>query len=158
MSSLVANSQLLIIGGSETTATLLSGVTYLLLSNPHTLDILNKEVRSAFKSEEEITINSVSKLTYMLACLNEALRMYPPVGTGLPRIVPKGGASIASHYVPEGTTVAVYQWAAYHLEEHFKDPYTFHPERFLDDPSFAGDKLEALQPFHIGPRNCIGRK
>lgn len=62
---------------------------------------LTAEIRGAFKSEDEIDFASVSTLPYLLACLDEALRMYPPVPTGLPRVVPTGGASIAGHYVPE---------------------------------------------------------
>ena len=149
---------ILIIGGSETTATLLSGATYYLLSNPAKLAQLTEEVRSTFNSEEEITINSVSRLNYMLACLNEALRMYPPVPIGLPRIVPTGGARIAGHYIPENTTVAIHHWATYHVEQNFSRPFEFHPERFLDDPKFADDRLDALQPFSVGGRNCLGRK
>jgi cytochrome P450 len=38
------------------------------------------------------------------------------------------------------------------------DPDGFHPERFLGAPEFANDKLDALQAFSVGPRNCIGRK
>lgn len=82
MEKLQANCSILIIGGSETTATLLSGVTFLLLTNPGALKQLTEEVRSAFRSEEEIDATSVGNLTYMLACLDEALRMYPPVPTG----------------------------------------------------------------------------
>ncbi|PGH01390.1 hypothetical protein AJ79_07931 [Helicocarpus griseus UAMH5409] len=157
LGELVSNSQLLLIGGSETTATLLSGVTYLLLTNPHALERLTAEVRSAFKSEDEITINTVNGLGYMLACLDEALRMYPPVPTGLPRVIPKGGARIAGQFIPEDTIVAIHQWATYHNEKHFTDPFAYHPERFLGDPKFANDRREALQPFHVGPRNCLGR-
>lgn len=101
LEKLRANSAILIIGGSETTATLLSGVTYLLLTNPEALKKATAEVREAFKSEDEIDFASVSTLPYLLACLDEALRMYPPVPTGLPRVVPKGGATIAGSYVPE---------------------------------------------------------
>lgn len=101
LEKLIANSEILIIGGSETTATLLSGVTYYLLTNPDKLQKLTAEVRSAFKSEDEINIVSVNKLTYMLACLDEGLRMYPPIANGLPRVVPKGGANIIGTYVPE---------------------------------------------------------
>lgn len=97
--NLQANSNILIIGGSETTATLLAGVTYLLLSNPTALQKLTEEVRSTFKSESEIDMISVNQLTYMLACLNEALRVYPPVPTGLPRVVPAGGSKILGQYV-----------------------------------------------------------
>ncbi|KAL1841239.1 hypothetical protein VTJ49DRAFT_7307 [Mycothermus thermophilus] len=157
LEKLQANSGVLVIGGSETTATLLSGVTYLLLTNREAMKKLTAEIRGAFKSEDEIDFASVSTLSYMLACLDEALRMYPPVPVGLPRVVPKGGANIAGTYVPENTVVAVHQWAMYHNEEHFKDPFVFHPERWLGDPAFAGDNKEAFQPFHMGPRNCIGR-
>jgi cytochrome P450 len=99
---LEANSSLLIIAGSETTATLLAGVTYYLLMNPASLERLTKEVRRSFRSEAEIDLTSAGQLSYMLACLDEALRMYPPVPLGLPRIVPAGGATIAGHFIPEG--------------------------------------------------------
>lgn len=91
LDELEANSSILIIAGSETTATVLAGVTYLLLKNPDKMKKLVEEVRTMFASEEEIDLTSVNRLTYMLACLDEALRMYPPVPTGLPREVPKGG-------------------------------------------------------------------
>lgn len=92
---------LLIIAGSETTATLLSGVTFLLLNNPDALERLTREVRSTFKEESEITINSAGQLEYMLACLDEALRCYPPVPIGNPRVIPKGGRVLCGKYVPE---------------------------------------------------------
>jgi cytochrome P450 len=92
---------LVTIAGSETTATLLAGVTYLLLENPECLAKVTDEVRSAFRSEEEITLLTVQRLSYMLDCLSEAVRMYPPVPAGLPRITPKGGATIDGVFVPE---------------------------------------------------------
>ncbi|CAI0650064.1 unnamed protein product [Colletotrichum noveboracense] len=154
---LKANSSILIIGGSETTATLLSGVTYFLLTNPIAMKKLTDEVRSAFKDESEIDFVSSSNLPYLLACLEEALRMYPPVPIGLPRVVPAGGATICDEFIPEGTTVSVYQWAMYYSEKNFVDPKSYHPERWLGDPAFAKDNKDAFQPFHLGPRNCIGR-
>jgi cytochrome P450 len=65
----------------------------------------------------------------------------------LPRVVPRGGASICGKYIPEGSIVAVWQWALYHNENLFKDPLGFHPERFLGDPEFEGHRREAFQPF-----------
>lgn len=99
MDRLEANGTILLIGGSETTATLLSGITYLLLQNPEVLTRLTEEVRSSFQSEKEITMDSVNNLSYMLACLNEALRSYPPIPIGLPRVVPKSGRQIMGQYV-----------------------------------------------------------
>ncbi|OHE93749.1 cytochrome P450 [Colletotrichum orchidophilum] len=154
---LESNASMVILAGSETTATLLSGVTYLLLRNSEKMEKLVREVRTTFKKEEDIDLTSVNKLAYMLACLDEALRVYPPVPTGLPRTVPEGGATIRGEFVPEKTIVAVHQWAMYHNEANFKNPSLFHPERALGDPEYASDRREAFQPFHIGPRNCLGR-
>ncbi|KDN68524.1 putative cytochrome P450 [Colletotrichum sublineola] len=152
-----ANASVVIIAGSETTATLLSGVTYLLLKNPDKVRKVVREVRAAFGREEEIDFTSVNGLTYMLACLDEALRMYPPIPMGLPRSVPEGGATISGEFVPEKTTVSIHHWAMYRNEKNFKNPFKFHPERFLGDPEYASDRREAFQPFHIGPRACLGR-
>lgn len=99
---LASNANSIIIAGSETTATLLSGATYLLTTHPAVLKRVADEVRSTFKSEEEITLLSVQKLPYMLACLNESLRKYPPVAVGLPRKAPSGGTFVAGNLIPEG--------------------------------------------------------
>ncbi|XHG06437.1 hypothetical protein AWENTII_009632 [Aspergillus wentii] len=156
--SLEATCNIIVIGGSETTATLLAGVTYLLTTHPAIMERLVEEVRGMFKSEDEINIQSVNKLTYMLACLNEAMRFYPPVPTGMPRTVSKNGCQILGNFVPENTIVAAHHWATYHREDYFTDPFGYHPERFLGDAGFANDRFEVLQPFHVGPRNCLGRK
>jgi len=96
----------LIIAGSETTATLLSGATFHLLRNPETMQKLKDEVRSAFQTEDDITLARVNGLTYMLAVLDEGLRIYPPVPVGLPRRVPKGGEIILDKFVPEGVSTS----------------------------------------------------
>lgn len=83
---LEGNANILIIAGSETTATLLSGVTYWLLRTPDVMKKVTDEVRAVMLSEAEITSNNVAaRLPYMMACLEEALRMYPPVPTGFQR-------------------------------------------------------------------------
>jgi len=149
-------------------------VTFLLLTNRAALEKLTKEIRTTFQSEDEIDFAGVSALPYLLACLDEALRMYPPVATGLPRVAPAGGAAVCGTYVPEKVRlhrktaavgadryqmiVSIHQWAMYHNASHFKEPFSYHPERWLGDPAFADDNREAFQPFHIGARNCLGRK
>jgi averantin hydroxylase len=99
---MVANASILVLAGSETTATLLSGATYLLLKNPGVLEKLNAEVRNTFKNEAEIDFMSVGCLDYMLAVLDEAMRTYPPVPKQGNRIVPGRGAIIAGKWVPGG--------------------------------------------------------
>lgn len=101
---MISNGGLLIIAGSETTATVLSGVTYLLLKNPRVLKKLQDEIRSTFVREEEICFDSCNKLEYCLAVLNEAMRLYPPVAAGLPRIVDAQGDMIGKHWLPGGVS------------------------------------------------------
>jgi cytochrome P450 len=97
-----STSTILVLGGSETTATLLSGVTYYLLSNPRTMERLVKEIREKFNSEDEITISSVNTLPYQLAVLEEAMRIFPPAPIGSPRVVGENGQAIDGQLVPGG--------------------------------------------------------
>uniref|UniRef100_A0A8H7N6E8 Uncharacterized protein n=1 Tax=Bionectria ochroleuca TaxID=29856 RepID=A0A8H7N6E8_BIOOC len=74
---LADNANILIIAGSETTATLLSGTTFLLLKNPEKYRKVAEEIRTSFQSEDEITISRVNQLSYMLATFSEGFRMCP---------------------------------------------------------------------------------
>lgn len=173
---ILGNAAALLIAGSETTATLLAGLTYLLCKHPEALRNLQQEVRFKFTSDSEITLTSVLDLKYLLACLDEALRLYPPVPIGPLRTVPKasGGVTIAGDVVPGGTDVAVWHWPMFHYSKHWEKPMEYRPERFLQSDSssgpryagdmryntssvYAGDRLDLLQPFNVGPRNCLGR-
>jgi cytochrome P450 len=89
------------IAGSETTATCLATAIYYVSRHPHILEALQEEIRSAFRSYEEINGQSTSSLKYLHAVCLEALRIFPPLALGLPRLVPKGGEMIDGHFVPE---------------------------------------------------------
>jgi averantin hydroxylase len=99
---MVVNGSTLVLGGSETTATLLSGTTYLLLKHPETLAKLTKEVRGAFEKEEDIDLLSINNLVYMLAVLDEGMRIYPPVPKQGNRVVPDCGAMVSGKWIPGG--------------------------------------------------------
>ena len=95
-----ATSGILIIAGSETTATLLSGATFYLLKNPLCLMKAVDEVRQAFLRASDITFESVTtRLPYLNACLEETLRIYPPVPSVLPRRTGPEGDIINGRFV-----------------------------------------------------------
>ncbi|KAF5511195.1 Trichothecene C-15 hydroxylase [Colletotrichum siamense] len=150
------NSVLLTTAGSETTATTLAATTYFLATHPEALQKLNDEVRSAFKSEDEIDVNSVQNLPYMLAVLKEAMRVHPAVAISLPRSTPRSGAQVAGEHIPGGTTLGIWQYALYHDPTKFLYPDSFIPERWLDDKRFENDAKHMHQPFSYGPRICLG--
>lgn len=160
---IILNGALFIVAGSETTANLLSGLIARLLWNQDKMDKLCAEIRSAFHEEKEITYETTSKLIYLNACIEEGLRVHPPVPTGLLRTVPKGGDYVDGYWVPEGTSVAVSSWAAAHNPANFVDCDSFVPERWLEegqpgfDAKYGTDVKKGMQPFSLGPRGCIGK-
>lgn len=113
-----ANANLFMAAGSETTATMLSGLMYNLLSNPDKLQKLLQEIRSSFSTEEDLTIENIQQLKYLAACFDESMRgkflksfagqcltnwalVYPSTPLGPPRVVINGGGEINGHFVPE---------------------------------------------------------
>ena len=95
---------IVIVAGSETTATVLSGVTNYLTQNPSTLKKLVEEVRSTYKTEADITFASSKGLEYLNAVIKEGLRMCPPTPAGLPRVVPVGGDMVCGNWFPGGVS------------------------------------------------------
>lgn len=176
LSEMKANASNIVIAGSETTATALSGLIHVLLTNPTVHSHVTNEVRSAFASRSEMTIASTSPTTlpYLHASLTECLRIYSPVPTAAPRIVPRPGETVEGIWLPGGTTIHFMHHVAYNLPSNFYLADEFHPERWFPASSksiksegvspsstrpteFDGDNTAAFHPFSIGPRNCIGQ-
>ena len=101
---IVSNASLLIAAGTETVATLLPAVAYLLATNPRAMTRVTSEIRKAFDDESSIDIQSVSSLKYLSAVIDEALRLFPPVPEGLPRVTPPEGVNICGYWVPGGVS------------------------------------------------------
>lgn len=102
-----ATTEVLLIAGSETTATLLCGATFCLLKNPDSLQKLTDEVRNAFSSAADMTLRSLARLPYLQACLDEALRLYPPVPGTLPRRVLPQGDVVNGQFIPGNVRLSV---------------------------------------------------
>ncbi|KAL8682522.1 MAG: hypothetical protein Q9186_001469 [Xanthomendoza sp. 1 TL-2023] len=173
---IISNATLFVAAGTETVTTVLSALTYLITRDRDLMAKLTAEIRGRFSDEESITIQAVSQLEYLTACIREALRRFPPIPEGLPRIVPTEGEWISGHWIPGGvsrliesldllsscinqmqTFVQVSILATSLSSSNFKDPESFVPERWLGDERFRNDKKQASQPFSVGPRNCVGQ-
>ena len=90
------------IAGSETTATTLATITWYLFQHPKILAKLQHEVRSSFKEYQDINAQSTNNLPYLHAVCLEALRVFPPLPLGLPRVVPAGGDTVDGCFIPGG--------------------------------------------------------
>lgn len=153
---LMGNAEVLLGAGSDTTVTLLSGknftatlsvihtlhtytnppligLTFLLLQHPEVREKLTREIRGTFKSQEEITIVSVNQCKYLFACIEEALRLYPPSPQPHHRVVPAGGGTVDGQFVPAGVTVSIPIYAAARSAQNWARPDDFVPEALDDD-------------------------
>lgn len=153
-----ANASLFMIAGTETTATLVSGMTYYLLSKPNAMKKLVGEIRGAFESADNMTMERLAALPYLAACIKEAFRLYPPVPLGLPRCTPEDGSTVVGQFIPPHVSLTIPQHAMYTHEDNFKMPFEYIPERWLGDSRFENDKRHAVQPFSVGTRDCVGKK
>lgn len=152
------NASILVLAGSETSATTLCGMTYFLLTNPGAKERLVREIRSSFDSTDKITMVSIGQLPFLNAVFDETLRLYPPVPTHSQRVPPNGGAIICGKFVPDNVSVGMSMMGACHDPKNFHRATEFCPERWLKDapPEFAMDNKLVFQPWSMGTRNCLG--
>lgn len=140
----------------------MAGLFFYMGRHPTVYSKLCLEIRQAFSSADEIRNGpALNNCTYLQACIQESLRMSPPVGGALWREVCHGGVSIDGHVVPQGYDVGVGIYAIQHNSSYFPDPFAFKPERWIPGPSVSQDSINlahnAFQAFSIGPVGCIGK-
>ncbi|PSN67052.1 cytochrome P450 [Corynespora cassiicola Philippines] len=159
---------LLFPAGGDTTSTTMAALFFYLARNPTVYSRLAAEIRSTFPPGTPICSGpALPSCTYLRACIDEALRMSPPVSTVLWRVLsPQDRAPVVidGHVVPPGTTVGVSIYSLHHNPDIFPDPSTFNPSRWLVEPGDSEeDKAikktmrEAFAPFSIGSRACAGK-
>ena len=86
----------IMIAGTETSATMLTGTTMMLIQHPDKMKRLINEIRGKFGKHTDITLEEVFKLPYLDAVFHEGLPMYPPVPTGFARVVRYDQRSLGS--------------------------------------------------------------
>ncbi|EAL89380.1 cytochrome P450 [Aspergillus fumigatus Af293] len=147
------NFSAIMLAGFHTTQNALCAVIYLVLTHPEAHVKLVQELQTAFASADDISGDVAAQLPYLNAVITEALRLYPPVPLGGPRVSP--GAYVDGVYIPAGTEICTSLFALHHNPEYFSSPYEFLPERWTEPGST--DRKEAVQPFLIGSRACIAK-
>ena len=99
---ILQNAPTIVLAGSETTATSLSGFCFYVGQHPDVYAKLAAEIRLSFSSEADISMTSTAALQYLAAVINETLRVYPPVASTPERHSP--GALIDEQYIPAGVS------------------------------------------------------
>ncbi|GAB7359126.1 hypothetical protein MBLNU230_g5194t1 [Neophaeotheca triangularis] len=167
----------LIVAGSDTASTTMAACLFHLTKHPQVLARLTDELRSTFTNPEEIRLGpKLHSCTYLRACIDETMRLSPPISGLLPRRVQHKGLKIPALGVslPPGVDVGTCILALHHHASYVVNPQSFDPSRFLqawdtteDDADaakpdfFLKQNREALlsvfNPFSLGPRSCAGK-
>ncbi|KAI0650234.1 cytochrome P450 monooxygenase pc-3 [Trametes meyenii] len=156
----------ILLAGRDTTAAALTFCVYLLSQHPVVLKRLREEIIEHVGSTRRPTYDDIRNMKYLRACLNETLRLYPPVPFDLrfsinEGIIPNPDPTGKPIYIPPKTAIS-YSIFNMHRDEKYWGPTAdrFDPERFLDDR--VGKYLVAnpfiFLPFNGGPRICLGQQ
>ncbi|CAD5120146.1 DgyrCDS8722 [Dimorphilus gyrociliatus] len=145
-------------GGYMTTARALQALILLLLHNPKVQKSLQEEVDSM--GSDEIEFSDRRCMPYTNATCLEILRYISHIPLNLPHVAVRetelGGAT-----VEPGTQVWTNFWAIHHNEDIWGDPWTFRPERFIEDGVLVKPDHKTrrnLFVFGAGRRVCVGEQ
>ena len=167
-----ADTRLIIVAGSDTTAATLTFLFYELARKPEEVEKLRKELQPLTTGEwGDVDIRNAQHLN---GAIDEALRLHPPVPSGLERKVPEGGTNVGDVHIPQGANFWMPQYVIgrgrcslleggptnmltrYVDEEFYDNALEFIPERWYSKPEMIKHK-NAFAVFSLGSEGCIGK-
>ncbi|EGU87521.1 hypothetical protein FOXB_01961 [Fusarium oxysporum f. sp. conglutinans Fo5176] len=97
--------------GAEPVSSAIQSLLYHLVQHPEDWLRVRNEIHAA-KAEGSchgrvVSFHDADNLTYLRACIKEALRVFSPTTMGLPRVVAKGGINIGGRHFQQGTILSV---------------------------------------------------
>ncbi|KAH8288738.1 hypothetical protein KR054_008900 [Drosophila jambulina] len=142
--------------GHETTASGISFTLYELTQNPEALAKAQEDVLHAIEQHGGLTYDALTAMKYLDACVMETTRKYPALPI-LNRVCTKDYSVPDSDLViKKGTPIVISLIGLHRDAEHFPDPLSFQPERFLEETKNYNQV--AFMGFGDGPRHCIGAR
>ncbi|KAK1220918.1 hypothetical protein PQX77_016297 [Marasmius sp. AFHP31] len=169
--TVISDALVSIIAGSDTTATGLIAIYYYLLKHPEAMNRLRQEIDKEFPfGEEPVDFTKLAHMSWLNACINEALRLIPPLPGGAQKyVLPRTGGKMAGPYfVPENTAVTIHPFSLHRDPRYFSPmPDMFWPDRWVAAaerhyPPGASEKDFVLNqaayiPFSGGAASCAGK-
>jgi cytochrome P450 len=119
-----------IIAGSDTSATTLTYLVWCVCKHPEVKAALLREL-ATLPADGGYGDQELKQLPYLNAVIEETLRIHGAAPASLPRVVPRGGASLAGYWLNEGTTVSSQAYTLHRNPMTFPEPEKFDPSRWL---------------------------
>jgi cytochrome P450 len=154
---LTDEAMVLVIAGSDTTASTLAAITYHMLSDPKALARLRTELKGVMPEPDTFPDPAaLDGLPYLNAVIQETLRLYPGATHRQDRTAPDedivyndGGKT---YVIPAGTCIGMTAPLVNRHPDLYPRPDEWLPERYLEDPLLS----KHLFTFSKGARQCIG--
>jgi len=145
----------LFIAGTDTTAATIGFILIHLINHPNIQEELYDELDTVLQGRDPAMLD-IQNLPLMEATIWEGLRMNPNV----PLIIhaTKEAAALQSYTIPANTMVLINAYCINHDQQHFPDPTTFNPHRWIGpEGKFRSELVELTATFGMGRRVCPGR-
>jgi len=102
----------------------------------------------------------MGQMEWLNACINETLRLQPPVPSGSGRSLDKGKGprTFGRWFIPEETQLSLHTYSIHRDPHNFHTPDAFLPERWLSNGARKGvHNMDAFFPFGYGRTMCVGK-
>jgi len=143
----------LFIAGSETTNKSQEYMIAMMLHHPEVLKKVQEELDAVANGRSLVTLSDKENLAYTEATMNECWRYCNVAAFGPPREADVD-VNMKGYTIPKGTQVIYNTYSLHMDEDHWGDPKSFRPERFIENGKYVHN--ERLFPFGIGRRRCLG--
>ncbi|CAG7694742.1 unnamed protein product, partial [Allacma fusca] len=155
---IIAQSLVFLLGGFDTTESMLTFALYELALNQDVQERLYQEIKESVENNNgEFSYEIINNLEYLDRVVQETLRKYPPA-TRVDRKCTRPFKLPNTDFVlPKDSIVVLPIYPVHHDPDIWPNPEKFDPERFTKANS-ANRHPCAFAPFGHGPRNCIGNR
>ncbi len=134
--------------GTETTSTTLKWSLVYMIRHPNIQAKVRNEIHNTIGHHRLPSMTDKISLPYTEACVMETQRLADVVPLGVPHTTIED-IVFRGYDIPKGTTVMSNLYSVHRDTRVWKDPYTFNPERFLDEDGKV-HRIEQLIPFSMG--------
>ncbi|XP_049291116.1 probable cytochrome P450 6a13 [Anopheles funestus] len=157
MKELMAQAFGFFLAGYETSSSNVTLCLYELALNEELQERARASVQQAIQKHGAITYEALTDMEYLDRCINETLRMYPPLPI-LPRTSSKACRIPDSDVIiPPNMKIHIPVYAIQRDERYYPDPDRFDPDRFTPE-RVAERHFSTFLSFGEGPRICIGQR
>ncbi|KAH8805339.1 cytochrome P450 [Xylogone sp. PMI_703] len=157
LARLHADSRFAVLAGTETTLVALVYLFYYLAKQPEQQTKLRTELLNSIREDPRFYVSAKRNSPHLDAAINEILRLWHGVLSGIQHVTPPEGAMINKTWIPGGVNVTTPFYVVHRLESSYPRAEEFIPERWYSQPELIKDN-NGYAPFSLGPASCPGKQ